>query len=158
MSPRLATLTMIGFAALPAFAQGGPPDEVRGQVVEVREHVATASAGAATEIRVRTRDQESVWLRLGTPESMHGKFQVGDRVRARYVKGDGAALVTDVRNGSTGERLRLRDRDCTSVDGPDRLRTRDRIHEPGTGGGNGGGGRQGGNGNRGSGGGSPRHR
>jgi hypothetical protein len=145
MNGKLASLTMIVLAAaLPAIAQPGPRGDVRGEVVEVRENVATANAGAATEIRVQTRNQESLWLRVNDPGSGAG-LRVGDQIRARYETRDGAAVVTDLRNGRSGDRMRLHDQD--------RLRLRDGSCTTGAGGG---GGRGAGNGNRGSGGGCPR--
>lgn len=152
MLPLVAAIAALS-ATGAAFAQAGPPDDVRGQVVAVRQ--TTANEGSLTEIQVRTRGRQEMWLRLGAEEP--GAFQVGDRVRARYRKSGDAALVTDIRNGRTGERTTVRAQDGTLMKQQDRDRTRagtrerrrDRTCEPGTGGGRG-------SGNRGSGSGCPR--
>lgn len=150
--PLAAAIAAIAACAA-AFAQPGPPDGIRGQVVAVRQ--TTANEGSLTEIQVRARGRQEMWLRLGAEEP--GAFRVGDRVRARFRTSGDAALVTDIRNGRTGERMTIRAQDGTLLKQQDRDRTRagarerrrDRTCEPGTGGGRG-------SGNRGSGSGCPR--
>lgn len=158
-------LAVIAAATLPALA-GDTPDHatIQGEVVATRSTPATAEAGRCLEVQVQQRNQERSWLRLGPADEMAGKFQNGDRIRARVMnqQGQDAALVRDVRNETTGAQMRLRnasgamlqerdrDRDRlrdgtgTGQQSRDRSRSRDRIHEPGTGGGTGRGGRRGG--------------
>lgn len=149
-------------ASLPVLAGDTPqPPKIRGEVVASRLSPATAGEPACAEVQVRTRDRQHAWLRLGPAEEMAGKFQNGDIVRARVMKGGGqdAALAREVRNERTGERMqirdgsgnllrerdrdRLRDGSGTGDRARDRDRSRDRVHQPGTGGGRGGGGRGG---------------
>lgn len=156
----LLTMAAIPIAAsLPVLAGDTPePTAIRGEVVATRLSPATAGEPAYAEVQVRTRNQEQTWLRLGPADDMGSKFQKGDPVRARVFQGgsEEPALVREMRNERTGERVRLRDasgqmlreqdrdrlRDGTGDRSRDR--SRDRIHEPGTGGGRGGGARRGG--------------
>ncbi len=146
-------------ASLPVLAGDTPePATIRGEVVATRLSPATAGEPAYAEVEVRTRAQERVWLRLGPAGERGPALRKGDPVRAR-VLGDGKdepALVREMRNERTGERVRLRDGSGHAVrererdrlrDGTGdaaRDRNRDRIHAPGTGGGRAGGGRRGG--------------
>jgi hypothetical protein len=148
-------LAVVATATLPALA-GDTPDHatIRGEVVASRLAPATAQEGRCLEVQVRRHNQERTWVRLGPVDEMNGKFQNGDRIRARVMnqQGSDVALARDVRNETTGAQMRLRDRDRLrdgTGDGQadrDRVRdrSRDRIHTPGTGGGNGSGARRGG--------------
>lgn len=111
------------FARDPADGKGN----INGEVIAVRQSVATQNEGSMTEIKVRTRQQEERWLRLGPSDEMGDGFQVGDTVRARFSNGgQGDALpVRDIKNYTTGEKMKLRDRDGTLRRDRDRDRARD---------------------------------
>jgi uncharacterized membrane protein YgcG len=152
-----------------------PPDErpgkVRGEVVEVRQTTQLQNQGEMTEIRVRTRNQEQLWLRLGPQAEFGDQVVVGDRIRARvmYKGGDGGqttALVECMYNYQTRTRLQVRNETGELVPLQSRVRTRNQAQD-GTGDGTGqqvrtrtgresqnggGGGNHGGNGNGGGGG------
>jgi hypothetical protein len=155
------SVMVLAWVVSPALlAEDGPVEggKVKGEVVQVRQATRLGSEGEFTEVKVRTRNQQEMWLRLGPSEEHAGEFQIGDRVRARFTGGrDGEpAMVRSIHNYRTGQRLELRDTDGSMLrqqdrrrDGTgDQLRTRqrDRIHEPGTGGCSGSGARAGGRG------------
>jgi hypothetical protein len=70
------------FAGEPADGNG----KIKGEVIAVRQSVATQNQGSATEIKVRTRQQQELWLHFGPSDGMGGGFQVGDTIRARLCK------------------------------------------------------------------------
>jgi len=166
------TVLLGSLAATHAVAKASQEDtsRVKGQIVAVRQSEATENQGALTEIKVRTREQEQFWLRLGRSEEMGNRFQVGDSVKARCraTKGDAPMEVFSLKNRSNGESFTLRSEDGTLLqqqdrdrdrarDGSgarDRDRDRDRVHQPGAGQGSAGGSGQGGGPGGGPGGGS----
>lgn len=128
---------------------------IRGEVLAIQERVQTANGGEMDQLTVRCRRGVEYRLELQAGEGK--KFQVGDPVwaRAAVPQTEGAPLhVAAIQNQRTGERLgvgtgdrlhrRLRDGSCDGS--PDRMRQR--LHEPGTGGGSGSGGFRGGRGGR----------
>jgi hypothetical protein len=121
-----AVLVVLGSAGLFAADPAGGQGSIKGEVIAVRQSVATQNEGVMTEIKVRTGQQEERWLRLGPSDEMGNRFQVGDTVHARFSgNGQGDALpVRDIKNYSTGEKMKLRDRDGTMR--RDQVRDRDR--------------------------------
>ncbi len=143
----LLSLFVVPFSSSSASAERGT---LTGEVVEVRQAADTKNQGSFDEIKVRTRQNQESWLRLGPTDPTGRDWQVGDTVRACFLgdAGDGEAAdairVHNFRTGRTdrirtgdGTLLRQRDRDRMrdgSGDGAQvRERRRDRIHEPGTG-------------------------
>jgi hypothetical protein len=119
----LAALVLAS-AATVAAATGDRATMV-GQVVAIRLTTATENLGAFTEIQVRTERQQEAWLRLGPAGPAGERFRVGDRIRARILRGAPGepALVCSIRNERTRERLQIRDRDGALL--PDRDRDRE---------------------------------
>ena len=150
-------------AALPtALAQEEPPPEIEGTVVKVQQRVRTENGAEFTELQIRTREQQMMQLRLGETGSCVDCVREGDQVRARLMGGDAQGEPQRVRSMKvrrTGQSLDFRSEsgDLVQTRDQQRLRSRDRIHEPGTGGGSGegrrgsGGGAGGGGGRRGGG-------
>jgi len=124
----VATVVMILAApGLSAAADSDRQQKFNGEVVALRQSVATENQGAFTEIKVRTREQREVWLRLGPSDEMGNGFQVGDTVRARARnEGQNDPLpVRDIQNYTTGEKMKIRDRDGTLRQDRDRARDGD---------------------------------
>ncbi len=143
-------LTILSAATAGAATAAQERGTLAGEIMEVRQSVRTENEGAFDEIRVRTREGQDTWVRLGPANRSQERWQVGDRVRARFVGGAANGQAVDAvsarnyRTGTTerirsgdGTRLRLQTRDRLQ-DGSGsgtqaRERRRDRIHEPGTG-------------------------
>jgi uncharacterized membrane protein YgcG len=125
----LAILIAAPAAGSQATAGGEKPRTVRGEVVEVRQTVQTANQAAFTEIKVRTRQNEESWFRLGPAAQYGNRFQAGDRIRARVTGGGGGdagpASVREISNHRTGDRLKVRSADGTLLREKDRDRLRD---------------------------------
>jgi len=155
--------SLVAMLAAGAASMAAPPDDakgkgkIEGQVVAVRQSTQThtGNEGEFTEIRVRTRTQQEMWLRLGEASEMGERFQVGTRVRARWMRGAGdddvvlATRIADLDTGKTvslrdgnGDLLRTQDRDHLRDGTGDGVPDRDRIQDRK--GGHGGGGRHGG--------------
>ncbi len=99
-----------------------------GEVVQVRQSVRTENEGALDEIRVRTQQGEESWVRLGLADPSGQQWQVGDKVRARFVglAKDGQAVnAVKVHNYRTGRTERIRSGDGTQL----RLQTRERLQD-----------------------------
>jgi hypothetical protein len=131
----LATLlTLIAASAVTAQAspQGEDWRSVNGQVVEVRQSTATGGMGTITEIKVRTRQHQETWLRLGPISEYGNRYQAGDLIRARVMAGgkDDAGTVRSIWNLRTNEKMQVRNGEGAIVrqqDGDrDQLRQRDR--------------------------------
>jgi hypothetical protein len=149
-------LAMAAASPLAAGLKAGTRGRIDGEVVAVRQQTDLQNRQDYTEVRVRTRDRQEHWLRLGPAAEYGDAFRSGDRMRCRVIGAgeDRPALVRTARNERTQERMRIRDADGTMLRAEDRIRDRsraqdrdrqrDRIHEPGTGGGSGSGSRRGG--------------
>ena len=122
-----AILFLLGATGLFAGEPVAGDGAIKGEVIAIRQSEATQNQGSLTEIQVRTREQQEVWLRLGPAEGTAERFQVGDPIRARLNDGgQGAAIpVRDIKNYRTGETLKLRDRDGALR----RDRDRDQLHD-----------------------------
>ncbi len=159
LAPLVAALFLAAGAA--TAGNDSPPTTAKGEVIAVHQQIRTANGGTFTELTLRTRQQQEMRLRLGPEAAAAYGVAVGDAIRVRLMAGgpqDGAYLVRTMKNQRTGQLdtlrtldgdlLQTRDqkrlRDGTGDGTPDRIRQRDRVHEPGTGGGNGGGRRGGG--------------
>jgi hypothetical protein len=159
---KLAAILAVVLVALgvqaPA-AHDDAPGVVEGEVVRLMQQ--TSNQGELDALQIRTRQGESMQLLLGEAGSSAGRVQEGDRIRARLsnAEPDGEAYrVRSMKVRRTGERLQYRDaagemlqtqardrfRDGTGTATQRRIHNRDRIHEPGTGGGTGGHGHRGG--------------
>ena len=139
MKKRLALISSVTLTMLSAVTPAvGAEDEttVKGEVVQVQQHVRTSNDGEFDQLRIRTRQGEELQLRLGRSDSCPGCVQVGDQVRAR-VRGAGQGQVGQVqsmkvrRNGSM---YTYQVRNGELLQGQGRLRARDGS---GTGRGNG---------------------
>ena len=131
----LLTLVAASAATAQASSRGEDSRSVSGQVVQVRQSTATANEGALTEIKVRTRQQQELWLQLG-PASVYGhRYQVGDRIRARVRaenKGD-VELVQSIQNLRTREKKQVRSGDGALIPESDmdrdQTRQQDRLKD-----------------------------
>jgi hypothetical protein len=132
-------LTLI--AASAATAQASPRGEdsrsVNGQVVQVRQSTGTAGEGTITEIRVRTRQHQETWLRLGPVSEYGNRYQAGDLVRARVMAGgkEDAGTVRSIWNLRTNAKMQVRDGEGALIRQQEgagdqlRLRDRDRLQD-----------------------------
>lgn len=167
-------VVLLPWALIAAAPPDDPPGKVKGEVVAVRQATQLQNQGEYTEIQVRTRNQEQLWLQLGPHAEFGDQVQVGDRVRARIQNrvgqdADGDVLaVAEMYNYRTRARIQVRNEDGELVplqqrtrtqaryaDGPEdgtgqqernRVRTREHAGEGGGGNGGGGGGNRGGGG------------
>lgn len=130
-------------------AAGESPATIEGEVVAVQQR--TGNGGEEREITVRTRDQQEMKLQLGPAGEGAPEYRKGDQVRAQIQAGpagqagggEGSYQVRTMTNMRTGQQesfgedtalqkqTRQRKRDGTGDQ--QRTRSRDRIHEPGTG-------------------------
>ena len=104
---------------------GKDPGIVKGEVVQVRQ--STSSNGDYTEIKVRNRQQQETWLRLGPADMGGNGARIGDLVRARVLPGDGSGVapVRSLQNWRTGQATAFRSADGTLLQSRDRSRLRD---------------------------------
>jgi hypothetical protein len=152
----IATVVLLtaSLAAAPAVA-GKPYSKVKGQVVQVEQHVRTQNGGEFDRLTIRTRNGEQLHLSLGQGGACDGCFQAGDMVRARVHAAagpDGAPAVQWMRVQRNGEMVGYTNsggrmvRDTgrgLQAGGGDQIR--DRVHRPDAGAAGGGGrGRSGG--------------
>jgi hypothetical protein len=144
-----ALVGLLAALTIPCTAAAEPLEEVRGEVVEVLQQ--TRNGGEFDALRIRTRQGEEMRLLLGDAGSAAG-LQAGDRVRARLMAGDPwdqGYPVRSMRVRRTGQTLQFRDasgnpvrdrshvrdrsRDGSGSGSSWQLRSRSRMHEPGTG-------------------------
>lgn len=143
-------------AALALATIGAPPLSAatyEGEVIQVQERARTANGGERDELRIRTRNGEELRLHLGAAGACPGCLEVGDQVRVRTTRRASASEALQVRRMAvqrTGQEHTFCDRsgrpmatesrasawrgagDRVAGD-RDRLRDRDRIHDPGSG-------------------------
>lgn len=122
-----AFVGLLAAATIPCPAASEPPEEVRGEVVEVMQ--STRNGGEFDALRIRTRQGEEMRLLLGGAGTAAG-LRAGDRVRARLAAGgpsDQGYPVRSMRVRRTGQTLQFRDASGNPVQ--DRLRDRDRSRD-----------------------------
>ena len=123
---------MLACSVLPAFAE--PPEEhpgkIKGEVVQVRQRTMLQNEGEFTEIKVRTRNQQEMWLQVGPSEEYGNKFQVGDPVRARVMwDGDEPPKVQKMLNYRSREQYRIRDGSGQMIQAQNRYRHKEATGE-----------------------------
>lgn len=140
-------VTLLALATAPAvLARGdGAKAKLSGEIIEVRQQTRLENQGEETQIRVRVRNQDEHWLRLGPADEYGNRVQVGDQVRVRVMfMGEGdIPAVQSMHNLRTRERIRVRDgsgelvraQNQNRVGEQSRQRQRDRVHQPAPGGG-----------------------
>lgn len=145
-----AALVLLAVAA-PAATDDPEIKVIEGEIVAVDPASQAQDGQTWNEATVRTRNGEQARLRLHQTGADPLPCEVGDQVRARVMAGgpqDGAYLVRNMRNRRTRENVQVRDSAGNMIqarsrvqqrnqdgsgDGQQRqIRTRARVHEPGT--------------------------
>ncbi len=147
---------LVASAALALATIAAPPllaASYEGEVIQVQERVRTANGGERDELRIRTREGEELRLHLGAAGACAGCVQVGDQVRIRTTRRTSEGEALQVRRMAvrrTGQEHAFCDRSGRPIatesrasawrgagdrgaGDQDRLRDRDRIHDPGSG-------------------------
>lgn len=121
-------VVVLGAGAGLILATTGDSVRVQGEVTEIRQQAMDEEGAPFDEITIRTRERAGMRLRLGRAGEADPPCQVGDRVRARLMKGgavEGAYQVRTMWNEDTGQRARFRDGSGDLLQSRDRRRARD---------------------------------
>jgi hypothetical protein len=127
-------MTLLGLGALLALPAMAQSQTVSGEVIQIEQKVRTQNEGELQQITVRTRQGEQVRLNLGEAGWCDDCVHVGDRVRVRTMRRDSGTAgeplrVRSMRNETTGQKLRVRDRSGDLVQMKDRDRARLRLRD-----------------------------